>query len=75
MEEDRLSKRAMAGRGEGRRLVGRPRMRWYDNAMEETSKPGPIKSQRGAKGDGSGQKSLEGPSESGDVSAGGLTAN
>ena len=35
IEEDRLSKRAMAGRGEGRRLVGRPRMRWYDNAMED----------------------------------------
>ena len=35
MEIDRLPKRVMEGSVEGRRPVGRPRMRWYDNAMED----------------------------------------
>ena len=35
MERDRLPKRVMEGSVEGRRPVGRPKMRWYDNAMED----------------------------------------
>ena len=35
MEEDRLPNIVMEGRVEGRRRVGRPRMRWYNNAMED----------------------------------------
>ena len=35
MERDRLPKRVMEGSVEGSRPVGRPRMRWYDNAMED----------------------------------------
>ena len=35
MEIDRLPKRVMEGSVEGRRPVGRPRMRWYDNVMED----------------------------------------
>ena len=33
MERDRLPKRVMEGSVEGRRPVGRPKMRWYNNAM------------------------------------------
>ena len=35
MEIDRLPKRVMEGSVESSRAVVRPRMRWYDNAMED----------------------------------------
>ena len=40
MEEDRMPRRVMEGTLEGRRPVGRPRMRWRDNLMEDLRQMG-----------------------------------
>ena len=40
MEEGRMPKRVMEGNVEGRRPVGRPRMRWRDNLMRDLGELG-----------------------------------